>query len=230
MSVSKAERLYKTDQYLGEGFTPAWEKYHGQLASDATIERTIQALEGKGHKAQVVNDSKAALAALLAQLPDGAQIFTAGSTTLEEIGFIDYLKANSGKYDNLKEKLLAAQGPDAPKIRQLAMAPQIAICSVPAVSETGDFTICDLTGTRVTPVLGSEKAIFIVGTQKIVKDYVEAAKRTHEFCQPLESARAREVYKVPGSFANFYVAIRGANPMGGQGKFNFIFVKEPLGF
>ncbi|KAG0230154.1 hypothetical protein BGW41_002576, partial [Actinomortierella wolfii] len=63
----------------------------------------------------------------------------------------------------------------------------------------------------------------------IVKDIVEAKKRTEEFALPAESARARDAYGVPGSALVHYEVIHSANPFN-PGRIQVILVNEALGF
>ena len=124
----------------------------------------------------------------------------------EEIGYIEFLKNNSAKWINLKEKILSAPKEEQDKLRLQSMAPEYHVSSVTAVTEEGDFTVADLTGTRVGPFVTAGKVLIVIGANKIVPTYVDAAKRTHEYCLPLESARAHEAYGVPGSAVNNYRA------------------------
>lgn len=90
--------------------------------------------------------------------------------------------------------------------------------------------VTDLTGTRVAPFLSAGNVIVIIGSNKIVKDGDDAIKRTNEFCWPLESARARIAYKVPGSFTSNTLHVKGANPFAPAPTIHFIIVKETLGY
>jgi hypothetical protein len=51
-------------------------------ASDAQIEKTKKSLEAKSHKVTVVNTASEAVALLKSQIPEGATVYNAGSTTL----------------------------------------------------------------------------------------------------------------------------------------------------
>lgn len=65
------------------------------LASTESIGKTIEALEKRGIKAEFVNTKEEALSRLAELLPASAELMTAGSTTLEQIGFIDILMSKS---------------------------------------------------------------------------------------------------------------------------------------
>jgi hypothetical protein len=75
-------------------------------------------------------------------------------------------------------------------------------------------------------VYGARHVIWVVGTQKIVKDVSEGMQRIWEYCLPLEDERAREAYGV-GSAVNKLLIIHGeVRP----NRITVIFVKAVLGF
>jgi len=177
-----------------------------------------------------LDNEKEALELLKHKIPKGASLYTTGSTTLQEIGFIDYLKGETG-FDNIKAKIFTEQDPE--KQGQLwaqAYTADYFISSAAAVTHNGEFVAADASGTKVGGFHTAKNLILVVGSNKIVPDKQTALKRTHEFCLPLESARARVVYKVPGSAINNLFEINGPNPFGNQGRVHFIIVRKTLGF
>lgn len=57
----------------------------------------------------------------------------------EEIGYIDYLKNNPDKWENLKEKIVSAPKEEQEAIRKRSYAVDYWVSSVTAISEEGDF-------------------------------------------------------------------------------------------
>mmetsp|Transcript_14343 Transcript_14343/g.20008 ORF Transcript_14343/g.20008 Transcript_14343/m.20008 type:complete len:232 (-) Transcript_14343:36-731(-) len=225
---TSASGLYASDPQLKN---LAVDKY-GKPASDEAVEKTKNALIAKQHHAFVVNSKQEALDKIKELIPKGASVHNASSTSLIEIGFVDYFKTQT-EWNNIHAKILAEiDGAKQAELRRtLGNTADYFLSSVTAVSETGEFTVVDLTGTRVGPFTHSAgKVIIVVGSNKIVPTYDDAVKRTEEYALPLESARARIAYGVPGSAINNFVAIKGANPWGGQGRFTVIIVKEALGY
>jgi len=226
--MALAQKLINEDPQLAGIDTARF----GKLASEESLNKTKAALESKTHKVTIVKDAAEALAVLKNAIPPGVSINLAGSTTLSEIGFIEYLKDGAQPWRNLHGEILAEK--DMTKQHDLRRRYNVCdyfISSVTAVCETGEFTVCDLSGTRTGPFAHSAgKIIVVIGAQKIVKDYNEAVERTEKYCLPLESARARIAYKVPGSAINNFVAIRSGNPYGAPGRFHIVIVKESLGF
>lgn len=225
-----AESLHSSDAQLKN---VNYELYFN-LASNESLEKAKASLLEKGYKVDVAETKAAALELLKNAIPKGASVNNGGSTTLQEIGFIDYLKEETG-WDNIHAKILAE--PDFGKqseLRRRANVVDYFVTSATAVTENGSLTVCDASGTKVGPIAhAADHVIFVLGAQKIVATYEDAVKRTQEFCLPLESARARIAYAamgVQGSAINNFLAIHGPNPWAKPGRFHFIIIKEKIGY
>jgi hypothetical protein len=72
--------------------------------------------------------------------------------------------------------------------------------------------------------------IWVVGTQKIVKDVEEGLRRIHEYVVGLESARARKAYGLPESWFSFPSKILLINREIVPGRAKIVLVDEALGF
>src|SRR5438094_6761647 len=75
-----------------------------QPASEAQIEATAQALRAHGMAAIVVRDGAAAREQVLALLPPGAEVFTAASRTLDDIGLTAAIN-QSGAYQAVRAQI-----------------------------------------------------------------------------------------------------------------------------
>jgi len=172
--------------------------------------------------------------AFYSAIPDGSTVFAASSTSLEEIGYTDYVKANASKWQDINAKVQAAAYEQSGEIRRKeGSTADYFLSSVSALTEEGDLTVVDASGSRVNGFYSAKNLVVVVGTNKIVPDYVSAVKRTYEYALPLESARARiayAAYGVKGSSINNFAAIRGGNPFGAPGRIHVIIVKDVLGF
>jgi len=206
------------------------------LASDASIEKAVKALQANTFKVTVVNNRAEALQAFLATENLAKSSYSsAGSVTLEEIGLTTLLKEKAATVGrNLKGELVAAMGAqDYAKVGQLqplASTADVFVTSAIAVTEHGDMLFCDLTGSRVGGVAAAKHIVVIVGANKIVHDLKHAHQRMEEFALPMENARVRVVYKIPQSKINNVLEIRGGNPFAAPGHFHVIIVKEHLGY
>jgi len=204
---------------------------YSKLATDDVIAHFKAEAEKKTFVVHVVNNKEDALKALVSVIPDGSQITSTGSTTLQQIGYTEFAKNHPDKWDNLKAKL--ATETDQVKLaalNRIATTADYCITSVPAVTESAEVFTCDLTNTRVAPTMGASKLVVVIGSQKIVKDRDAALERMNHYSLPLESARVRIAYKIPSSAINFVGELRSNNPWGAPGRITFIVVKEEIGF
>jgi len=200
-----------------------------QLADKETIDKTIQALKANGIEAKFVETREEAKKAALALIPEGAQVFTQTSMTLQAIGILQDLN-ESGKYDSVRNKLNSMnRETQGLEMQKLGAAPEYSIGSVHSVTEDGHVLIASNTGSQLPAyVSSSAHVIWVVGSQKIVKDTDEAMKRIYEYVLPLESERANKAYNIStGSNVNKLLII---NKEVKPGRITLIFVNEKLGF
>ncbi len=81
------------------------------LASQETVDKTMKALKPRGINAEFVNKKEDALNRLKKLIPSGAEIMTAGSTMLDQIGFTELLKSGKHPWKNLKDAILSEKDP-----------------------------------------------------------------------------------------------------------------------
>ncbi|KAG0239486.1 hypothetical protein B0O80DRAFT_420908 [Mortierella sp. GBAus27b] len=205
----------------------------GEYSKPASIERFNAAkagLESKGFKVTVAENRDDAFEKLKTLIPAGVTVNVAHSTTLEEIGFIDYLMGET-PYDNIRTKILAEKDPakQAELRRVLGTTVDYFLTSMAAVTENGELAHGDFSGTKVGGVaFGAKNVVVVVGSNKIVKDEAEAYKRTVEWCLPFAGAFSREVFKAPGTSLNNYQVIRAANPFNPD-RIKVLLINEALG-
>jgi len=197
-------------------------------ASEEVVEKTVASLVAKKHKVTVVKDKDEANELLKTLIPKGASINNAHSTTLEEIGFIDYLK-EATEWDNIHAKLLVEK--DWAKVAELRRQPvDYHLTSVSAITEDGELVVVDLSGNRTGNFIFTPKNIIVVaGTNKIVKDLAAGRARSTDFALPVESARVRDVYKVPASQIANEVIVHSGSPWAPE-HFHVVLIKEALGY
>ena len=200
-----------------------------KMASKESIQKTISSLKNKANiDAILVRNEKEALAKVKELIPEGSEVMTMTSVTLESLG-INKLIDESGKYLSIRNKLSSMdRKTQSSEMQKLGTAPQYAIGSVHAVTEDGEVIIASNTGSQLPAyVYGSSKVIWIVGTQKIVKNLDEGMKRIYEHSLPLESERIKKVYNIPGSFVSKLLIIKHEIK---EGRITLIFVPEVLGY
>ncbi|KAG0046649.1 hypothetical protein BGZ83_008205 [Gryganskiella cystojenkinii] len=221
------EALLKSDAQLA---ALAGHKYT-KVVSAERVAAAKAGLEANGFKVTVASSRGEAFETLKSLIPAGSSVNNAHSTTLEEIGFITYLKGetpwNNVHATILAEKDYAKQGELR---RTIGSTVDYYLTSMSAVTEDGKLAHADLSGSKVGGVaFGAANVIVVVGTNKIVKDEDEAWTRTNEFALAAESARARDAYGVPASAISNYEVIRKANPFN-PNRIQVLLVNDSLGF
>ncbi|KAF9584404.1 hypothetical protein BGW38_006600 [Lunasporangiospora selenospora] len=204
---------------------------YSNAASPERFEATKAGLEAKGFKVTVAENKDDAFEKLKTLIPAGKSVNVAHSTTLEEIGFINYLMGET-PYDNVRTKILAEKDPakQAYLRRTIGTTVDYFLTSMASVTESGEMAHGDFSGSKVGGVaFGAENVIVVVSSNKIVKDEAEAWKRMTEWCIPMASAFTREVFKAPGTTLTHYDVIRQANPTN-PGRIQVLLIKEALGF
>jgi hypothetical protein len=199
----------------------------GNLASDETVEKTADALRQNGFVVEIVNTGEEAKKRVLEILPEGAEVFTMSSQTLEQTSIASEIN-NSGKYNSVRNKLYEMdRNTQGREMAKLGAAPDWVVASVHAVTEDGHLLIASKSGSQLSAeAYAGGKVIFVVGTQKIVKDNQEGMQRIYEYCLPLEDERARKVYGMPSNVSKILIINKEIMP----NRITLILVKEKLGF
>lgn len=198
-----------------------------RLASDEQIERAAQALEANGIQALIARNGEEAEKLLFDLLPDGAEIFTGTSQTLEKLGIPAELE-KLARYDLVRVKLSQMDAKTQQReMVKLGATPEYILGSVHAVTEDGRVLIASKTGSQLAPyAAAAAKVIWVVGAQKIVKDLEEGLRRVQEYSLPMEDQRSLRVYGVPSDINKLLIVNREITP----GRITMIIVKEQLGF
>jgi len=203
---------------------------YNQLANKESLDKTIKALQEKGYNVLVTENGADALFKIKELIPQGASVMNGSSKTLEEVGFIDYLKTDATGWINLHEKILMEKDPAKQKIaRQEALTSDFYLGSVHALTEDGQMVIGSNSGSQLPHlVFSSPNLILVIGTQKIVPNFDDAMKRLESYVVPLEDAHMMSLYKI-GTELNKVVIFKSENQRSGR-KINIILVNEVLGF
>lgn len=203
---------------------------YNELASKTSLEKVVKALKEKGYEPIVVKNKNEALAKLKKIIPSGVSVMNGSSVTLEQIGFVEYLKSNEHKWNNLHAAIVAEKDPvKQAELRKKSVLSDYYLGSVHALAETGEFIVASNTGSQLPHIVfTSPNLIFVVSTKKIVKDVKEGLKRLNNHVVPLEDEHMMEKYNM-GTQVNKILIFRGENQMLGR-KITFILIEENLGF
>lgn len=201
------------------------------IPSNETVEKTAAALKTNGFEVAVVDTLADAKKKALEFIPEGAEVFTMTSVTLDTIGLSAALNA-PGAYDSVRNKLgamkAASQGRE---MRKLGAGPDVSVGSAHAVTETGVLLIASLTGSQLPAhAYGAGSVVLVVSSKKIVPNLDSAWKRLEEHVVPRESVRARAAYNLPDSFNSFPSKVLVINREIQPGRIKVILVNEDAGF
>jgi hypothetical protein len=191
------------------------------------LERAADALTAHGFTAEILDDAAAARARIQALVPEGASVFTGASETLRLSGIEADLNA-SGRYQAIRPLVLAMdRATRADDIRRLTASPDVAVGSVAAVTETGSLVIASASGSQLPGYAGgADRAIWVVGAQKVVPDLSTALRRVEDHCLPLESARAQVAYGQPSAVNRLLILNAEFRP----GRGTVLLLRETIGF
>lgn len=206
-------------------------KSWNSIPSKETIDKTIAALAANGIEAVYVKTSTEARDKVLGMIPKAAEVMTMSSVTVDSIGLGKEVN-ESGNFESAKRKLYTMdQKTQGREMRKYGAAPDVAVGSVHAVTETGSLVIASMTGSQLPAyAYGSGTVILVVGVNKLVKDLEEGMKRLEEHVVPLESERARKAYGLPEGYKSSPSKVLVFNREIQPGRVKLVLVGEVLGF
>lgn len=166
----------------------------------------------------------------------GKTVGFGGSVTLEQLGLYDRLALNNDVFYHNR----LPGGMTRAEVCTKANAAQIYLSSVNGLAETGELINIDGNGNRVASILfGHDKVYFVVGENKIAKDYDAALWRARNVAAPLNAKRVKA--KTPCAVKadrchdceSPYRICRALSVLWGaplHGNFEIILIHEELGF
>jgi hypothetical protein len=212
---------------LEPNLDPSMSRRFGTVADEASVKRTVAALEANGITVIRAPDSAAAKRIVLDLIPDTSQVHHGASQTLDVVGITDEID-KSGRYDPLRPRIWGMdRKTEGDEIRRLGAAPDVMLGSVHAVTETGSLLAASMSGSQLGPyVSGAGRVILVVGTQKIVTSLEEGLLRINEYAWRLEDARAQAAYGIRSAVNKVVIINREIT----QGRITVVLVDEALGF
>jgi hypothetical protein len=198
------------------------------VADDTAIETTKAALEANNISVTVVADAAAAKETVLGMLPKGAEVLTVTSKTLEATGIANAIN-ESADLNAVRNQLNKLMGDPSKKQeqRKLGAAPEYVVGSVHALTQDGHALIASNTGSQLPAYLyGAGHVIWVVGAQKITRDFADAEQRLTQHVVPLEDVRSKEAYGVGTNVSKKVYFNNEVEP----GRVHVVLVREALGF
>lgn len=203
---------------------------YNKLATPEQVAATVTALKAKSINVIVVKDKSEALETIKKLIPSGVSVMNGASVTLEQIGFVEYLKTGKHGWNNLHEAIVTEKDPAKQAVlRKQSVLSDYYLGSVHALVQNGEFIIASNTGSQLPHIVfTSTNLIFAVSTKKIVPTLGDALKRLEEYVVPLENDHMKQKYGMPTAL-NKIVIFKNENPMMGR-KVTMVLIEENLGF
>ena len=212
----------------GYGETVDYDDSLDSQPTDDELDAAVETLEASGFDVVVADDASAALAELKARIPAGASVMDGHSTTLEEIGFIEYLMEGDHEWENRHAAVYDIDD-DAKRqrARREAQASDYFLGSVNAVAASGELVAADASGSRIGAYpFAAENLLLVAGTNKIVADLDAALDRLESVAYPLEDARAQDAYGQGSVIAKQLIYRRETE----EERTTLVLVRESLGY
>jgi hypothetical protein len=195
-------------------------------ADRARLEQTAAALASRGFQVHIADSAKEARRLALEAIPEGAEVHTALSETLRELGIAAEID-ESGRYDSIRSRHSSLdRQTQGREMRKLAAAPDYVIGSAHAVTDAGEIIVGSGSGSQLGAyAYAAGHVILIIGHQKLVRDIDEGQRRVREYSLPREHVRMQSIGR-PGSLLAKTLIIH-YEPFA---RISVILVPETLGF
>lgn len=195
-------------------------------ADRSRLERTAAALTARGFATVIADDGTHAQSLVLGAIPEGAEVHSALSETLRELGVTREID-ESGGYVSVRARLAAMdRETEGREMQRLGAAPDFVLGSVLALTDDGIMLVASGTGSQLGAyAYAAGKVILVVGHQKLVSDLEEARRRLVEYALPREFARMQSLGH-PGTLLGKTLTLEADY----GGRVSVILVPERLGF
>ena len=199
-----------------------------ELADDETVEETVASLEANGFDVVVVDTAEEALDAIKSHIPAGASVMNGHSTTLEEVGFDEYLGEGDHEWESLPDEIWSIDDDEKRQAaRRESQTADYFLGGINAIAETGELVAADRSGSRIGAYpFAAGNVVIVSGTNKIVPTLDDAFDRLESVAYPLENERAQEAYGVESAIAKQLVFRQELD----EGRTTVVLVREQLGY
>ena len=200
-----------------------------ELPDEETLDRTVENLEANGFEVVVVDAAAAdALETITSEIPAGASVMNGHSTTLEEVGFDEYLSEGEHDWESLPDRIRSIDDDEKRQAaRRESQTADYFVGGINAVSRTGELVAADLSGSRIGAYpFAAGNVLIVTGTNKIVPTLDDALDRLESVAYPLENERAQEAYGAESAIAKQLIFRREAD----EGRTTVVLVREQLGY
>lgn len=199
-----------------------------ELPADEVVEKTVDNLESNGFEVVVVETAAEALETIQSHIPAEASVMNGHSTTLEEIGFDEYLSDGDHEWESLPEEIWSIDD-DAERqaARRHSQTADYFLGSVNGISQTGELVAADRSGSRIGAYpFAASNVVIVSGINKIVPTLEDALDRLENVAYPLENERAKEAYGVESAIAKQLIFRQELE----EDRTTVLLVREALGY
>ena len=202
------------------------QQYFTTPASETTLERVAERIRERNIEVLIVNDGEEARQVVLERLPQGSEVHSGKSKTLQDSGIFEVIQ-DPKQYNALRHQFMKMdRKTQAGEIRKLVAAPDFMLGSVQAITKAGILVDVSATGSQIGPYANTAgKVILVVGSQKIVPDLETAFRRIREYVLPWEEAQVRKAANLGTFVGKILIIEREWVP----GRLTVVLVKEPIG-
>jgi len=195
---------------------------------DAAVDEAVANLAENGFDVTVVDSAPEALETIQSRIPAGASVMNGHSTTLEEIGFTEYLSDGDHEWESLPDQIWSIDD-DAERqaARRESQTADYFLGGVNAIAQTGELVAADRSGSRIGAYpFAAGNVVIVSGVNKIVEDLDAAFDRLESVAYPLENERAKDAYGVESAIAKQLVFRQELE----EGRTSVVLVREQLGY
>jgi L-lactate utilization protein LutB len=199
-----------------------------ELPDDETIEDAVANLETNGFEVVVVDSAEEALETVQSQIPEGASVMNGHSTTLEEIGFAEYLDDGDHGWQSLPAEIWSIDDDEQRQAaRRDAQTADYFLGGINAIAQTGELVAADRSGSRIGAYpFAAGNVVIVSGVNKIVPTLSDALDRLESVAYPLENERAQEAYGVESAIAKQLIFRQELE----EDRTTVVLVRERLGY
>ncbi len=198
------------------------------LPDDDTIDETVANLEANGFEVVVVDSPEAALETIQSHIPPAASVMNGHSTTLEEVGFIEYLSEGDHEWESLPDQVWSIDDDDERQTaRRESQTADYFLGGINAIARTGELVAADRSGSRIGAYpFAASNVVIVSGVNKIVDDLNAALDRLESVAYPLENERAKDAYGVESAIAKQLIFRQELE----EGRTTVVLVRDQLGY
>lgn len=199
------------------------------IPSGEIVAKVAEALKARNITPIIVDTKEEALEEIKKLIPAGASVMNGSSMTLQEVGFVDYLKGGTHGWNNVHEAILKESDPaKKAQLRKESVFADYFLGSVHAITASGQVLDASASGSQIPSyAFTSDNVVWVASTNKIVADREAGFKRIEDFVFPLENKRMQGVGYPGSTIGRVLVFEREIMP---HRHITMILVNEKLGF